>query len=79
MALYPNDNGKKVNPKYIPPASIYEKYFKQVHHLINKYGIHYTDASCYVCNFPNDYICYQFNGGCKCLARCQRIRDEEGD
>ena len=46
-------------------------------YLTEKYGIHGAQACCYMCNFENDYICHQYNGGCKRLDVCRKIRETE--
>lgn len=45
--------------------------------LIHTYGIHGTHAKCYLCNFENNYFCYQYNGGCYLIEECERIHESE--
>lgn len=54
-----------------------EDYIEQHRYLTNKYGIHGAQAGCYICNFENEYLCHQFNGGCERFEECRRIRAEE--
>jgi hypothetical protein len=41
------------------------------------YEISFTHAGCYICNFEDDYMCHKFNGGCKNIELCRKIK--EGD
>ena len=56
-----------------------EEYHKEHKYLTDKYDIHGAHARCYMCNFENDYICHQYNGGCSKLDSCRRIRKEESE
>lgn len=53
------------------------EYLENHHYLSEKYDIHGAHACCYMCNFENDYICHQYNGGCQYLETCQKIRHTE--
>jgi hypothetical protein len=55
-----------------------DDYSERHQYLSEKYGIHGAHACCYMCNFENDYICHKFNGGCKEIDTCRKIR-EAGD
>lgn len=54
-----------------------DEYIKKHRYLIEKYNIHGAQAACYMCNFENNYICHQYNGGCKRIDVCRKIREEE--
>ena len=54
-----------------------DEYQRKHQHLTTKYGIHGAHACCYMCNFENDFICHQYNGGCKRIDMCRKIREEE--
>lgn len=54
-----------------------DEYRKEHLYLTDKYDIHGAHACCYMCNFKNDYICHQYNGGCSKLDICKRIRESE--
>lgn len=54
-----------------------DDYIEQHHKLTEKYGIHGAHAGCYICNFENDYLCHQWQGGCDQIDICRKIRDEE--
>lgn len=54
-----------------------EVYRKNHRYLTEKYGIHGAQACCYMCNFENEYVCHQYNGGCKRLDVCRKIRETE--
>lgn len=54
----------------------YDSYQSQHRYLTEKYGIHGAHAGCYICNFENDYICHQFNGGCDRIDMCRRMRTD---
>ena len=56
-----------------------DEYRKEHQHLMDKYDIHGAHACCYMCNFENDYICHQYNGGCSKLDICKRIREQESE
>lgn len=56
-----------------------DEYRKEHRYLMDKYNIHGAHACCYMCNFENDYICHQYNGGCYRLDICKRIREEESE
>lgn len=56
-----------------------DEYIEQHHYLTDKYSIHGAHAGCYICNFENDYICHQYNGGCDRIDTCRRIREEENE
>lgn len=55
----------------------HEEYLDQHHYLTSTYYIPGAQAACYMCNFENDYICHQYNGGCKRLEVCKMIREAE--
>lgn len=46
-------------------------------YLSEKYGIYGIHARCYMYNFESDYFCHKYNGGCKFLETCQKIRHTE--
>lgn len=54
-----------------------EDYIERHRYLTSTYDIHGAHAGCYLCNFENDYICNQYNGGCPRRDVCERIRNEE--
>lgn len=54
-----------------------DEYIERHRYLTDKYGIHGAQACCYMCNFENDYICHQYNGGCKRIDVCRKIRADE--
>lgn len=56
-----------------------DDYMDRHRYLTKTYGIHGAHASCYLCNFENDYICHKFNGGCDRIDVCRKIRDEEDE
>lgn len=66
--LQPQEMNFFVNGMHDCPEDYTERHSK----LMNK-GVHGAHACCYICNFPNDYICYQWNGGCSKLAECQKF------
>jgi hypothetical protein len=39
------------------------------------FDIDFTLAACYISNFEDDYICHEFNGECKNLEICRKIRE----
>jgi hypothetical protein len=54
-----------------------DEYIDRHRYLTEKYNIHGAQACCYMCNFENDYICHQYNGGCKRIDVCRKIREDE--
>lgn len=54
-----------------------DEYSEQHRYLTSTYYIPGAQACCYMCNFENDYICHQYNGGCKRFDVCKMIRDTE--
>lgn len=56
-----------------------DDYIKQHNRLTEKYEIHGAHAACYLCNFENDYICHQYNGGCKEIETCRSIHQRESE
>lgn len=54
-----------------------EDYHKNHRYLTEKYGIHGAQACCYMCNFENEYVCHQYNGGCKRIDVCRKIKETE--
>jgi hypothetical protein len=55
----------------------YKEYLQKHQWLTDKYKIHGAQACCYMCNFENDYICHQYNGGCNRIDVCRQIREDE--
>ena len=53
-----------------------DEYIEKHRYLTDKYNIHGAQACCYMCNFENDYICHQYNGGCKRIDVCRKIRED---
>lgn len=51
--------------------------YAERHHKLMNSGVDGAHACCYLCNFPNDYICYQWDGGCSRLAECQTFHWNE--
>lgn len=33
---------------------------------------------CYLCNFEDEYICREYNGGCKNIDICKEIKNKGG-
>ena len=54
-----------------------DEYPSQHYYITNTYKIHGAHAGCYLCNFENEYICHQFNGGCDRFNQCQFIKNCE--
>ena len=54
-----------------------DEYPSQHYYITNTYKIHGAHAGCYLCNFENEYICHQFNGGCDHIDECRFIRSCE--
>lgn len=74
--LHGHDMNHFINGLHEYPGSP-EEYLRRHQFLTDKYGIHGAQACCYMCNFENDYICHQYNGGCKRIDVCRKIRDDE--
>lgn len=55
----------------------WHEYIERHRYLSDKYNIHGAQTACYMCNFENDYICHQYNGGCQRIDTCRKIREEE--
>lgn len=55
-----------------------DEYSEQHRYITDVYGIHGAHTGCYLCNFENDYICHQYNGGCDRIDVCRKIREQEG-
>ena len=55
-----------------------DEYLKEHRYLTEKYGIHGAHACCYMCNYENYYLCYQWNGGCDRINTCRKIYQHEG-
>ncbi len=45
--------------------------------LSSAYGITETHADCFLCNYEDRYICNEYNGVCKSLAKCKEIYGKE--
>lgn len=58
-------------------AGTWETYLEIHRYLSDKYNIHGAHTCCYMCNFENDYICHQWNGGCDRIDVCRGIREKE--
>lgn len=55
-----------------------DEYSKEHRYLTDKYNIHGAHACCYMCNYENYYLCYQWNGGCPRIDTCRDIYKHEG-
>ena len=45
--------------------------------LISRHNITKLHAECYMCNFGDPYLCYEYNGGCKSRKQCESIYKKE--
>lgn len=56
-----------------------EEYSEQHRYLMDKYKIRGMHACCYMCNFDNEYVCHQYNGGCHWIGVCRNIQEQESE
>ena len=56
-----------------PIQNIEAKFLDRADKLVEQFNIARDTACCYLCNFEDDYICKQFNGGCKNRKLCREI------
>lgn len=56
-----------------PIQNIEAKFLDQADKLVEQFNISRDTACCFICNFEDDYICKQFNGGCKNRKLCREI------
>ena len=54
-----------------------DDYYERHQELRGKYKIHGAHAACYLENYESDYICHQYNGGCRRIDVCRKIYREE--
>lgn len=53
------------------------KFLEQSINITEHFNINRAIAQCYICNFEDDYICHQFNGGCDNIELCRKIYDKQ--
>lgn len=54
----------------------WEKFDSDLKEIIDSCSVEKGHAGCYLCNFEDEYICYEYNGGCKKLNQCRDIREK---
>lgn len=74
--LHGHDMNHFINSLKKYPGNWFE-YIERHQQLTDKYDIHGAQAACYMCNFENDYICHQYNGGCSRIDVCRKIREDK--
>lgn len=52
-------------------------YIKQINAVAVTYQITNEQASCYLSNFEDGYICRKYNGGCRNINTCREISENE--
>ena len=50
---------------------------KEQHRLSSIYNISEVHASCYMCNYEDEFICHKFNNGCDSIGKCKYIYEKE--
>lgn len=51
----------------------HKEFDESVQKLVEK-GIDENQAGCYLVNYPDDYICTQYNGGCVQIEICKELK-----
>ena len=51
-----------------------DNFKKDVKKIISVCSVSEIQASCYLCNFEDEYICHKYDGGCKNIEICRNIR-----
>lgn len=69
---------EEITPEDVVYWRMLEEHAEQQRYLTDVHGIHGEHASCYLCNFENDYICHKYNGGCDQIEVCRKICEQEG-
>ena len=52
----------------------HKEFDESVQKLVEK-GINENQAGCYLVNYPDDYICTQYNGGCDKIEVCRELKE----
>ena len=52
-------------------------FIKQIQRITYVYNCSDEQAACYLSNYEDAYICHKHNGGCKNIAKCRKISEEE--
>lgn len=60
-----------------PTKTVEAKFLDHADRLVKKFNISRDTACCFICNFEDDYVCKQFNGGCKNHKLCKNIYFEQ--
>ena len=55
----------------------FEKYNSELNRISSIYQIKEEHAGCYMVNYEDQYICHEYNGGCKSIEKCREIREKE--
>lgn len=79
--MYPPSQNCGECPRYLADEELYPetliKFDNVVKTMIKKYGLSEDRAACYLCNFEDQYICKEYNGGCKLFEKCKEIKCKE--
>lgn len=80
IRAYIDSNGRVIDEK-----EFYDKFIKQVeddnckfNHELEKLmslGFSELQSGCYLANYHDDYICDTYNGGCKDIGVCIKIKE----
>lgn len=53
----------------------WEKFDADIKQIASTFSVTEGHACCYLCNFGDEYICYEHDGGCNRVEECQSIHD----
>lgn len=75
---YPPSQNCGECPRYLADEEEYPEplveFENGIKDIVNQNGFTEEHAACYICNFEDQYICREYNGGCNSYKKCKAVK-----